>query len=59
MFNCLVLKPFTLIRYQNLNYKGFSKNVVFKPVALVRKKLWAILDIILTDQTFNTLHPTL
>ena len=33
-------------------FKGFFKNVVFSSVALVIKKLWAILDFFFTHRTF-------
>ena len=34
-----------------MNFQGLFKNIVFRPVALVTKKLWAILDFF-KDQTF-------
>ena len=35
------------------------KNIVFRYVALVTKKLWAILDFFSKDRTFLALYPTL
>ena len=40
-------------------FKGFLKNIDFRSVALVTKKLWAILDFFFTDWTFFALYPTL
>ena len=33
-------------------FQGLFKNLVYRSVALVIKKLWAILDFLYTDQTF-------
>ena len=33
-------------------FQGLFKNIILRPVALVKKKLWAILDFFLTDRTF-------
>ena len=33
-------------------FQGLFKNIVFRSVALVTKKLWAILDFFFTDWTF-------
>ena len=33
-------------------FQGLFKNIVFRSVALVTKKLWAILDFFFTDRTF-------
>ena len=33
-------------------FQGLLKNIVFRSVALVTEKLWAILDFFFTDRTF-------
>ena len=33
-------------------FQGLFKKIVFRSVALVKKKLWAILDFFYTDRTF-------
>ena len=49
---------FVLNKYQNVThvstciFRGLFKNIVFRSVALVTKKLWAILDFFFTDRTF-------
>ena len=41
-------------------FQGLFKNIVFRSVALVIKKLWAILDIFFThSRLFTALYPTL
>jgi len=38
-----------------MHFYGLLKNIVFRSVAFVAKKLWAILDFFFTDRTF--FHP--
>ena len=41
-------------------FQGLFKNIVFRSVALVIKKLWAILDFFFTNsRLFSALYPTL
>ena len=41
-------------------FQGLFKNIVFRSVALVIKKLWAILDFCFThSRLFTALYPTL
>ena len=41
-------------------FQGLFKNIVFRSVALVIKKLWAILDFFFTNsRLFTALYPTL
>ena len=35
-----------------MHFQGLFKNMVFRSVALVTKKLWAISDFFFTDRTF-------
>jgi len=55
---------FPIYKYQSVThvstsiFQGLFKNIVFRSVALVTNKLWAILDFFLKDQTFSALsHP--
>ena len=49
---------FVLNKYQSVThvstciFQGLFKNIVLRSVALVTKKLWAILDFFFTDRTF-------
>ena len=40
-------------------FQGLFKNIVFRSVALVTKKLWAILDFFHRPDLFSALYPTL
>ena len=57
---------FFLNKYQNVThvstpiFQGLFKNIVFRSVALVKKKLWAISDFFFThSRLFTALYPTL
>ena len=57
---------FVLIKYHSLThvstciFQGLFKNIVFRSVALVTKKLWAILDLLFhRPDFFSALYPTL
>jgi len=56
---------FVLNKYQSMTdvstciFQGFFKDIVFRSVALVTNKLWAVLDFFFTGQTFSALYPSL